>query len=49
MSINDDDLIIQNYHVIPGQICAALYFGLWHRAEIVGSLNKDKTVKVNVQ
>lgn len=30
-----------------GQVCAALFMGLWHRAEIVQPLSKDDTVKVH--
>lgn len=43
---DDKDLKISNSNIRRGQICAAQFLGIWHRAEIVSDLLDGGKVKV---
>ncbi|XP_067633848.1 tudor domain-containing protein 5 [Eurosta solidaginis] len=42
-SLDAEEFCIPSVCICPGQVCAALYKGLWHRAEILSSVIDHKT------
>ncbi|XP_054736982.1 tudor domain-containing protein 5 isoform X1 [Anastrepha obliqua] len=43
MSLEPDEFCIPRMCICPGQVCAALYKGLWHRAEVLSAVIENKT------
>ncbi|XP_017466916.1 PREDICTED: uncharacterized protein LOC108359525 isoform X2 [Rhagoletis zephyria] len=44
-SLEPEEFCIPRVCICPGQVCAALYKGLWHRAEVLSSVIDNKTKK----
>ncbi|XP_036330190.1 uncharacterized protein LOC118742313 isoform X1 [Rhagoletis pomonella] len=42
-SLEPEEFCIPRVCICPGQVCAALYKGLWHRAEVLSSVIDNKT------